>query len=55
MDKESWRLKALDRSIKELQYFVETEDDWGMDEMTKQAFMTAIESMQMRKERKVDE
>lgn len=55
MDKETHRLKALDRCIKELEFFLEQEKDWDMDEMTQGAFMTAIESMQMRKERKVDE
>lgn len=55
MDKETRRLKVLDRCIKELEFFLEQEKDWDMDEMTQGAFMTAIESMKMRKERKVDE
>lgn len=55
MDKENRRLKVLDRCIKELEFFLENEQDWDIDEMTQGAFMTAIESMKMRKERKVDE
>lgn len=55
MGSETRRLKVLDRCIKELEFFLENEKDWDMDEMTQGAFMTAIESMQMRKERKVDE
>lgn len=55
MDNETRRLNVLDRCIKELEFFLENEKDWGMDEMTQGAFMTAIESMKMRKERKVDE
>lgn len=55
MDKETRRLKILDRWIKELEFFLENEKDWDMDEMTQGAFMTAIESMKMRKDRKVDE
>lgn len=49
------RLKALDRCINELGQFLDEEQGWGLDEMTEQAFLTAIESMRMRKERKVDE
>ncbi len=52
---EERRLKVLDRCIRELEAFLEQEKDWNMDEMTQGAFMTAIESMKMRKERKVDE
>lgn len=55
MDKETRRIKVLDRCIKEIEFFLENEKDWDMDEMTQGAFMTAIESMQMRKERKADE
>lgn len=55
MDKETRRLKVLDRCIKEIEFFLEQEKDWDMDEMTQGAFMAAIESMKMRKERKVDE
>lgn len=55
MDKETRRLKVLDRCIKELEFFLEQEKDWDMDEMTQGAFMTAIESMKMRKDRQVDE
>lgn len=53
--KELHRLKALDRCINELAQFLDEEQGWGLDEMTEQAFLTAIESMRMRKERKVDE
>ena len=52
---ENHRIKALDRCIDELQFFLDTEKDWDMDEMTQQAFLTAIESMRMRKDRKVDD
>lgn len=55
MDREEHRLKALDRCINELGQFLDEERGWGLDEMTEQAFLTAIESMKMRKERKVDE
>jgi len=53
--KELHRLKALDRCINELGQFIDEEQGWGLDEMTEQAFLTAIESMRMRKERQVDE
>lgn len=55
MDREEHRFKALDRCINELGQFLDEEQGWGLDEMTGQAFLTAIESMKMRKERKVEE
>lgn len=52
---EERRIKILDRCIKEIEFFLKNEKEWDMDEMTQGAFLTAIESMRMRKERKVDE
>lgn len=55
MDKtEEHRLRALDSCINELGQFLDEEQGWGLDEMTQEAFLTAIESMKMRKARKID-
>ena len=55
MSREDHRIRALNRCIEELEQFLDEEQKWGLDELTEQAFRTAIESMQMRKERKIDE
>ncbi len=52
--KEEWRVRALNRCINELGQFLDEEQGWSLDEMTQQAFLTAIESMKMRINREVD-
>lgn len=54
VNNEKRRVDVLNRCIKELEFFLEQEKDWDMDEMTQVAFMTAIESMKMRINREVD-
>lgn len=51
---EERRVKVLQRCMQELQFFLDNERDWDMDEMTQGAFETAIESMKMRIGREVD-